>query len=410
MKNRYFTATALTAILLGSCLTGCGTTVQTGTAEKEMQEISTTDFETAQTAFALNLLREAVKADPEGNVLLSPYSAMQALAMTANGADGATLAEMEQALGGIPIGKMNKKLKALRSVMPKDSICTANAIWVRDDGGSTKLNKNFQRTVETDYGAAVNTGAFDESTRKDINNWCKKKTDGMIPEILSEPIPEESVLYLLNAVSLDAEWEKRFLYSYIYRFEAHCGTPESRFQNANMLCSDEKYYFSDANSEGFLKYYKGGQLAFAAILPNGSMTPQAYLEQEKAEDLHKMLYHPQEAKVELSLPQFTLDYDVQLDPMLQAMGMESAYDPVRADFSNMSDKGRELFISRVLHKTRIAVDVKGTKAAALSAVEVESGIDEDVHRLFFGRPFVYMVLDVQTMTPVFTGVLNEIPQ
>ena len=50
---------------------------------------------------------------------------------------------------------------------------------------------------------------FDESTVKDINNWVDQKTDHMIPGILNE-IPENTLMYLINAVTFNAKWQNTY--------------------------------------------------------------------------------------------------------------------------------------------------------------------------------------------------------
>ena len=47
---------------------------------------------------------------------------------------------------------------------------------------------------------------FNEKTLRDINNWVKKNTDGMIEKIIDDLDPD-AVMYLINTVLFDAEWE-----------------------------------------------------------------------------------------------------------------------------------------------------------------------------------------------------------
>ena len=47
---------------------------------------------------------------------------------------------------------------------------------------------------------------FNEKTLRDINNWVKKNTDGMIEKIIDDFDPS-AVMYLINTVLFDAEWE-----------------------------------------------------------------------------------------------------------------------------------------------------------------------------------------------------------
>ena len=367
----------------------------------------------AQTGFALGLMQKAMQSDANKNILLSPYSAMQALAMTANGAANQTLAEMEQALGGIPIDTLNEYLYTSRTCFPENENCKfniANSIWVRDEAERISPDPAFLQKNADYYAADVFLAPFDESTRGEINSWCSKRTDSMIPEILSEPIGPDTVMYLINAVCFDAKREE------IYEDEPtprdfHAANGETR--TVQMMYSQENMYLSDAHAVGFLKNYQGGNFAFAAILPDEGITPEQYLANLTPEDLHSVLTHAERCDVNAGLPQFSYDYDNELSEELKAMGMTSAFDDQTADFYNITGTDKQLYINRVLHKTHIEVDTEGTKAAAVTAVEMadEAAAEapENMKTVILDRPFVYMIVDTNTMLPVFFGILNEIP-
>ncbi|MBR3042897.1 MAG: serpin family protein [Oscillospiraceae bacterium] len=425
MKTNRVFASVLASMLLCSALTACGNiqTVQPAVqaadpaAEIKPQQVSGMEpdetFINAQTGFALNLLRETALAEAGKNILISPESVMQALAMTANGAANQTLSEMEQALGGIPVNTLNEYLYTQRTAIPENENCKfkmANSIWVRDDADRIKLDPAFLQKNANYYAANAFLAPFDESTRLDINNWCSERTNNMIPEMLTEPISPDTVMYLVNAVCFEAKWEKVYEEEPApQNFHAANGTE----QTAQMMYSEEHTYLSDAHATGFLKNYQGGKYAFAAILPEEGMTPEQYLADLQPEALHAMLANAEQAAVQAALPQFSYDYKNELSGVLSSMGMPSAFDVFSADFSGMTGSQNQLFINRVLHKTHIDVDTEGTKAAAVTAVEVNdecaAEMPDDLKYVILDRPFVYLIVDTETMLPVFSGVLNEIP-
>ena len=83
------------------------------------------------------------------------------------------------------------------------------------------------------------------------------------------------------------------------------------------------------------------------------------------------LENAQTETVTTLLPKFETEYSVEMSEILVSMGMTDAFSEDLADLSSLatSELGN-LFISRVLHKTYISVDEKGTKAGAATAVEV----------------------------------------
>ena len=365
----------------------------------------------AQTAFSLGLMQETAKADKGNNMLISPYSVMQALGMTANGAAGDTRTEMEQALGGIPADTLSQYLYTLRSGMPDSEnsrFRTANSLWIREQGDRIRPKESFLQWNAGYFDAEARMLPFDEAARAGINQWCAEKTNGMIPEILSEPIPEEAVMYLINAVCFEAKWAV----PYDEEPAPREFTPSSgAAQQVQMMYSGENQYLSCENACGFLKDYQDGKYTFAAVLPDAGMTPEEWLAGVDAAQLRSMLTGAERCTVRAGLPEFSYDYNTELSPMLKNMGIRKAFDE-DADFSGMAETASGcLFISRVLHKTHIDVDTDGTKAAAVTAVEMADECaaeePEDIKTVILDRPFVYMIVEKETMLPVFIGVMNE---
>ena len=84
---------------------------------------------------------------------------------------------------------------------------------------------------------------------------------------------------------------------------------------------------------------------------------------------------------------------------------------MNADFSDMLVSGGDTIrIGSIIHKTHIEVDRKGTRAAAVTAVEmrVKGAIVEEMPKsIVLDRPFVYAIVDNATGIPVFLGCQNS---
>ena len=364
------------------------------------------DFIISQTAFALQLMQHAAAADSQENVLISPFSVMQALAMTANGADGETLAEMAKVLG-TDIDTLNEYLYTLRTSQQNTAdarLVSANSIWFRDDKERISVLPEFLQKNADYYGAASYASAFDQGTADAINAWVSVNTDQMIPKLI-DSIKKDDVMYLINAVAFDAKWEKQYQPEDIEQRDFTCfdGTKKP----VQMMLSEESKYYGTDHAVGFAKYYRGGKYAFAALLPEEGLSPADFLASMTAEDLASLLASPQSCKVSAGLPQFTFDYDTELSGALADMGMASAFE--NADFSRIA-KNNALQISAVLHKTHIEVDADGTKAAAATAIVATDGAlmePEDIKYVILDRPFVCMILDTETNLPVFIGTVGD---
>ena len=346
------------------------------------------------------------------NTLVSPLSVLYALAMTANGADGETLAQMEQVLG-MGVDNLNSYMLAYLDLLPETKdykMSLANSIWFKDDPDFI-VEQSFLQTNADYYGAGAYKAAFDEGTRNDINNWVKEHTDGMIPEIIDE-IPDEAIMYLVNALAFDAKWADEYEEHQIRegRFTMEDGTR----QDVDMMHSEEYTYLEDDLATGFIKYYKDRKYAFVAMLPNEGVSVSQYVDSLTGEHLRELLNNPQDLTVFASIPKFETEYDIEMSEVLQEMGMTDAFDWRVADFSRLGTynvDGMNICINRVLHKTFISVSEQGTRAGAATAVEmVAEGAMEIVEfkEVVLDRPFVYMLIDCETNLPFFIGTMMNV--
>ncbi|WP_347490375.1 serpin family protein [Desulfoscipio sp. XC116] len=356
--------------------------------------------------FAVKLLQNS--AVPEENTLVSPLSVLCALAMTANGAEGATLAQMEDAFG-LHVPELNDYLHTYLQNLPsgdKYKVSVADSIWFRDDKNLT-VKKDFLQTNADYYSASIYKAAFDETTLKDINAWVSDNTDGMIENILDE-IPNGAIMYLINALAFDAEWAN--IYSEDQVRDGAFTTESGATRDVEMMYSSEHRYLEDGNATGFVKYYADRRYAFAALLPNEGVSVADYIASLTGDGLMSTLNNAQNVAVETAIPKFESEYAVEMNDILKAMGITDAFDADSADFTGIVESAGNIFISRVLHKTHIAVDEKGTKAGAATAVEMKltGALLDKPPTVHLDRPFVYLLIDCDTNLPIFIGTVTDL--
>ena len=400
----------LFAMLLSSA--GCAAKVQ---AEDLMEGITPnpvsapTDLSAGNvqvTDFSVRLLEAAFSK--EENTLLAPLSVFCALGMTANGAEGQTLEQMEAVLG-MDAASVNEYLYRYLQLLPqgeKYRLRSANSIWFTNKE-SFSVERSFLQTNADYYGADLYRTAFDRQTLKDINRWVKEETDGMIPEVLDE-IPPEAVMYLINTIAFEAEWKEIYEKDQVRdgTFTKEDGTK----QTVSFMYSEEGNYLSDGKATGFLKYYSGRKYAFVALLPNEGVSVEQYVASLSGEALQALLHSVQGAGVRAAIPKFESEYSVEMSEILAAMGMPNAFDPAMAEFGGVgSSTEGNLYINRVIHKTKIQVGEKGTRAGAVTVIEMnaESAAPMEPKEVYLNRPFVYMLVDCQNYVPFFIGTLMD---
>lgn len=393
-------------------LSGCGAKVQAanlmeGIAAKPVSGKAADDaFKNSSADFAIRLFQQT--RDDNKNSLISPLSVMLALSMTANGAKGETLAQMEALLGGdIPMERLNEYLYSYIKALPSEKTAKlniTNSIWFKDNGFTAE--KAFLQKNADYYGAEAYKSAFDRKTLRDINNRVKKNTDGMIEKIIDDFDPS-AVMYLINTVLFDAEWENIYKKDEVRdgTFTALDGTKKT----VPMMYSEEHSYLDDGKATGFIKPYKNGY-SFVALLPNEGVSLGDYAASMTGKSYIDTIKNAKDVPVETIIPKFSYDYDIEMSGALKALGMPLPFDAEKADFSALGSSGNgNIFISRVLHKAYIAVDEKGTKAGAATAVEInETAAAVDIYSVTLDRPFIYAVTDNATGLPVFIGTVTDI--
>jgi len=149
--------------------------------------------------------------------------------------------------------------------------------------------------------------------------------------------------------------------------------------------------------------YLGNTVSMLVVVPDAGRL-EAFEAGLNAEQLQAIRTGLQETTVALTLPKFTFTSNYALADTLAGMGMPAAFDGGQADFSGM-DGTRNLYIGDVFHKAFVAVDEKGTEAAAATAVAMLTGamINPDLVELVIDRPFVFFIYDHASSTILFAG-------
>jgi serpin B len=378
------------------------------------------------TAFALDLYAE-LRQVADGNLLFSPFSVSQALAMTSAGAAGETAAQMKKVLAFSleppalheAFGALNTDLVARGTgeAVPSAgqvarALRVANALW----GEQTyPFSETFSAELERFYGAGLQQTDFlnaPEDARVEINTWVEEQTEDRIQDIVPErAITSMTRLVLANAIYFYGAWLTPF-------------SPDST--------SDEPFYLLDGTSvtapfmflhhhfeytrgNGYqaieLPYAGDGSdasgFAFMVILPDEGQF-EAFETGLDAVSLDATIGTLEYTEVRVWLPRFEFEFGSSLAQTLQSMGMTDAFDARRADFSGMVEgtPPEPLFIGDVLHKAFIGVDENGTEAAAATVVMIGAGAappQQEPPKVRIDRPFLFAIRDSETGTLLFLG-------
>lgn len=360
-------------------------------------DLTAMDFslETATADFAVSLLQNSQLPESE-NLIFSPYSILFALAMTANGARGDTLTRIEETLG-MSSQELNSYLYLL-SQEARDELVTANSIWFREN---FSVEPSFLENTASYFDAAAYQAPFDELTVQQMNAWVSQQTDGRIDSIMQE-LTEDDRLVLLNALAFDGVWADPYSQDSIAEgiFTAADGTQQS----AQMMNSTERFFLQDDLATGFIKEYANGY-RFVALLPNEGVSIEDYVASLSGGGLLNTIENSRERNVSVSMPMLESETALSLKDALINMGMGLPFGG-SADFSGMGQG--ELYLSDVLHKTHLKIDDQGTQAGAASSVIVKEKSASMSLSVTLDRPYVMAIIDNQSNTVLFLGVVNQI--
>ena len=362
------------------------------------------DVAKANTAFGLALLADMHATESGGNLLLSPLSVSMALGMTLNGANNATYDAMRRTLAFDAASQREINtaysglIQQLRARDPKVEFGLANSMWYNT---GFPVYDTFVDTVRHYFDAEVRQLDFGASSSpRVISQWAEQETNGRIKDLIKQ-IDDDEVMFLVNAVYFKAPWS--LVFNENATRDAPFRRPDGSTVTARMMSNDAAYNYVQQDGVQAVELLYGDS-AFSMVLVSAgqgtSLAPAAaMLERSKWDTLMSSL---QRGRVMLSMPKFKFTYEKALKDVLSALGMGIAFDEQRADFTRIADvRPRNLYISRVQHKTFIDVHEKGTEAAGATVVGV--GVTSLPPSLTFDRPFLFVIRERTTGTLLFVG-------
>lgn len=334
---------------------------------------------------------------PGKNTAASPLSVLCALAMLDQGASGETAAQLQKSLRLTPEAIANALSSVLSDVPDRGSrVRFANAMWLEQ---KYEIRPEFIRVNQETLRAAVFRRSFSADTLREINAWVSEQTDGMIPSILSA-LPDEPMLVLVNALLFQSNWALPYRSTTPRDFHNADGT----VSDADMLSSVESLYLHDAHAQGFRKPFEGGRYAFAVLLPEEGMTPEAYLKTLDGAHLRALLSGELYDEVHTAMPKFKTEFSCDLMDVLPAFGI--------TDLSQLDGIHPEAYASAAAHKAVVDVNEDGVSAAAVTAIAVSGNAgpnpDRKIATVIADRPYVYLIVDTQTNLPLFMGVTEAL--
>lgn len=367
------------------------------------------DLVRAINQFGFGVMDKLDEDTPGENVIISPLSISTALTMTYNGADGQTKTQMQEALEfqNFDLNVLNSEYKGLFKYLTnlddEISLDIANAIFHRE---GYAIEQDFLDTNADYFDSEIQALDFkDDASVGIINDWVKDNTNDKIPEIL-EVIPDETLMYLINAIYFKAGWRTPFDPEV---------TNDLPFRLADGSSITVPTMFAD-KMVPFLQHEKFSaiDLAYAdsiysmtLMLPNSGFDVADVVDELNVQNWEEWMASFQPLNMHIYLPKFKVEYEKSLRESLTALGMEDAFKAGVADFSKIA--AGDLYITEVKHKTFLEVDEKGAEAAAVTSVGV--GVTSLPPSFNVSKPFLLVIRENTKNTVLFSGkIMNPLEE
>ena len=339
--------------------------------------------------------------------IVSPISIIYALGMLNNGAAGETQTQINNVLGFGETGAdginafCQKMLTEAPNLDKLTKVLIANNIYTNK---GYQLLPDFTSKAKTFYDADVETRDFnDGQTRGVINKWGSDHTMGMIPEVLKEgEFNPDAVSYLLNAIYFKGAWAEKFDKANTKNEDFLTGTEKK--QVPMMHLEHEFNYTENELCQALRLPYGNGAYSMTILLPKEGKTVNDVLETLTAKTWQQYQWMGGDAIVDVKLPSFESKSDINLKPIMKALGMPRAFDQALAEFPKFC--AVPTYIDLMKQVAKIKLNEEGTEAAAVTIIGMVEKADIGGPRqvnFYANRPFLYVISEQSTGTVFFIG-------
>lgn len=366
----------------------------------------------ANVPFAIDFFKEVYAREGKQEVMVSPFCVGTAMCMLANGARGETYNQIVGALGysGYGIGEVNAAYNALltglQNVDKSATLASANAMWL------DKVNyvlPEFQKTIQDQYGAMVETLDFSDSkTLEHINAWGSERTEGMIPKMLPR-IEDDWEFILANALYFKGMWTEKFDKKNTYMAAFNCLSGEKRnmdFMHGELPC---KYSYSNELEAALCELpFGNGAFVLDILLPEPEKDFNKFVAGLTSKDWSNAVAGLQGRNEIIALPklEFSFEGEESIVEALKAMGISLIFDELNSDLSLLCKPSA--VIGTAFHNVSFKLDEDGAKAAATMILPGWATSPGPSPEFIADHPFLLAIREISTDTILFMGAYRGI--
>ncbi|XP_049951516.1 ovalbumin-related protein X-like isoform X2 [Schistocerca serialis cubense] len=360
----------------------------------------------ANEKFCFDLYKALCKTT--GSFLYSPYGLEVALSLVYLGAKERTAKEVADTLHLPPDKKtiLDGLSDLLQSIKCTDGFMlhTASKMYIHN---KFTIMESFLADAVRLLAEAelVDFENEPDKARTIANEWVQKKTDNKIKNFIADgALDPMTCLVLINAVYFKGKWEHPFSKHSTFPMPFYMSSSQSK--EVSMMQQEREFMYAnlpELEAQILELPYQGNQLSMLVILPNQIDGINELENKIMKVNLHQISDKLYPMKVNVLLPKFNIEKEMQLDEILKQLGMKEIFDEKLANLSGIIGSSL-LCVSQIFHKAFIEVSEEGTEAAAASGVMCRQKRSlQEVISFTADHPYLFFVLHKDSNTVLFCG-------
>ncbi len=407
----------MSVVLLLLLVTSCATQPAASAVLKEVPLNDVRTEVTVPEAFQASILDLTEEITPayfaaaeKANQIFSPVSLWYALGVLREGAAGETLMDLDRLMKLQPgfdssavIPDLSKALNfmedsELANIDAKGGIRLSNGLFI-DEGHRQNILQSYIDQAANVWGTETATVDFTkpEEAKETIRQWVSAKTDDFIPDYEATFREDGSaVLHIYNVLSLQDHWPVPF--SKLSDQVFHAPAKDVTVPYMGAMRQADAYQMTDRYRAAGFNGEKGIRLWY--LLPE-SGDPKDLIPAIR----ELLVAEPSGDRPMLDFKAPILDVDgenIAMKELLTEKGYPGMF--MSANLEKMLT-GVDVMVDDIRQKTKLQVDEKGFKAAAVTEIGVAETAMPETVEFFVDRPFL-LVIEYEGL-PLFISHIDD---